>query len=97
MSTVVPRLGRIHTLPRLCDVGGGILRAVERGVSPGGMAGCSATLLGTSISDPGGKVPPSTAGRMPAACSLDIFGQAAAVFGLPAGAETRLIPALVVR
>jgi hypothetical protein len=54
-----PGAGCILLLPSSCAVAAGIL--------PGGSAASNATKSGTSGWGPGGKMPPSTAGRMPAA------------------------------
>jgi tRNA U34 5-methylaminomethyl-2-thiouridine-forming methyltransferase MnmC len=45
----------------------GILPAVEPGILPGGLSRETFTGLNHSEANPGGKMPPSTAGRMPAA------------------------------
>jgi tRNA-2-methylthio-N6-dimethylallyladenosine synthase len=50
-------------------VAAGILPAVEPGILPGGIGVNIAKRVGFSSADPGGKMPPSTAGRMPAATS----------------------------
>src|ERR1035437_3327672 len=55
-------LVRISLPPPLCPVAAGILPAVEPGILPGGMA-----VLRHTSAGPGGRMPPSTAGRMPAA------------------------------
>ena len=65
----VVRSGRISKLPAPCTVAAGILPAVELGVSPGGMDVRVVIVLEGSNAGPGGKLPPSTAGRMPAATS----------------------------
>ncbi|MFM2295385.1 MAG: hypothetical protein RLZZ350_1798, partial [Verrucomicrobiota bacterium] len=69
-----------HTLPlMLTRVAAGILPAVEPGFQPGGTVvekSERAENVEASISadaSPGGKMPPSTAGRMPAATSLPLI------------------------
>jgi hypothetical protein len=59
---VRPRSGRLWTLPPSCAVAAGILPAVEPGILPGGIAVPQAR-----GAPPGGRMPPSTAGKMPAA------------------------------
>jgi hypothetical protein len=54
--------GRIWTPPPTCAVAAGILPAVEPGILPGGIAVPQAR-----GAPPGGRMPPSTAGKMPAA------------------------------
>jgi hypothetical protein len=59
--------------PRLpCAVAAGILPAVEPGILPGGtgLVRTVVTVHNWSIA-PGGKMPPSTAGRMPAATRIE--------------------------
>jgi len=53
------------------QVAAGILPAVEPGIRPGGMSPRTALALRVSSPAPGGKMPPSTAGRMPAATVWD--------------------------
>ena len=63
---------------RLAVVAAGILPAVEMGFQPGGktvdIKGCIKNLkpADNSYASPGGKMPPSTAGRMPAATAEDL-------------------------
>ncbi len=59
-------LGR-NLIPPLCVVAAGVPPAVEPGVSPGGMDVGTATTSENSSADPGGRMPPSTAGGTPAA------------------------------
>jgi hypothetical protein len=58
---------RIRVLASPCAVAAGILPAVEPGVSPGGVDVRLFIVPDASNASPGGKMPPSTAGRMPAA------------------------------
>jgi hypothetical protein len=53
-------------------VAAGILPAVEPGVSPGGMDVRLGIRLEASSAGTGGKMPPSTAGRMPATTCSDV-------------------------
>jgi len=66
IADVFARWGKVVTWP----VTAGILPAVEPGFQPGGTGSKpleSLDALASSSADPGGKMPPSTAGRMPAA------------------------------
>lgn len=54
-------------------VAAGVLPAVEPGVSPGGAGTSSFATREDFTTDPGGKMPPSTAGRMPAATGRAAF------------------------
>ena len=69
IAEVFARCGKVVTWP----VAAGILPAVEPGFQPGGKdAACAKALANSdapaaSSADPGGKMPPSTPGRMPAA------------------------------
>ena len=72
--------GGQHTLPLLLTkVAAGILPAVEPGFQPGGEKAVHPTrvdnLRGTASSsaNPGGRMPPSTAGKMPAATSFQLI------------------------
>jgi folate-binding protein YgfZ len=71
-------LGEIYLInhARLFPVAAGILPAVEPGFQPGGeTANNTAAPLENSDAIPGGKMPPSTAGKMPAATTtgFDLF------------------------
>ena len=63
-----------RTLPPPFAVAAGILPAVEPGVSPGGMAVRVLIMLEASSVGPGGKMQPSTAGKLPAATVVRNFG-----------------------
>ena len=68
-----------RTASALRPAAAGILASVALGVLPGGTAVRRATALEDSSAEPGGKMPPSTAGKMPAATwwrSLDAGGYA---------------------
>jgi len=57
---------------RLARVAAGILPAVEPGFQPGGSGVESLKAMEESAINSGGKMPPSTAGRMPAATAKDM-------------------------
>jgi hydrogenase maturation protein HypF len=58
--------------PLPIGVAAGILPAVEPGFQPGGSGDDASTQLTSASEIPGGKMPPSTAGRMPAATILAV-------------------------
>jgi hypothetical protein len=53
-----------------CPVAAGILPAVKLGFQPGGKTVCELITARNFSARPGGRMPPSTAGRMPAATCL---------------------------
>jgi putative protease len=62
-----PKRWTLHAMGAAGQVAAGILPAVEPGILPGGMGTPLVVGLKDSSTAPGGKMPPSTAGKMPAA------------------------------